>query len=468
MSRIVTGSDFPDLTAVNDLATYRAPGAPAPRSFGARGWELPSIYDYGVIADGVTDNTAAINAAWASLAAAGRIPLLGVPPSAGQIRVAGALNPPAGAGLVGLFGRPVIYMSGTNQITISNPGFILSGLTLLGDHATTNYKLILASTAARFSDLTLSNWNSGVDVTGNRNDLVGIELINVRGAGLRIRGGRYNTLERIEGVNVTNFLTYLSEGAAFNNVHQPRKRVDFATLTAWQHANYASDIGKGRFGLECVGITFDCYRNSVFDYYAEYTGDAGFSCSGYENTIAGGRVIECEGNALTFIGSRNSAANIVSIGNKRGIAAIPTAGGLAKDNVIVGCVGINNWYAGFSNELSQIREWVAGGGTEAASSYCRYGLNNYQTEDKVAVNNFGTIAPVHTSGLASDGLNSWRWVSSDPATLHADRNRFIGCVGIGGGGGRTVGSVVETGKGTDFYIEPGSGLLTRFYASSNE
>lgn len=468
MSRIVTGSDFPSFDDVTALAAYQPPGGPVPRAFAAKGWELPSIYDYGVVADGATDATAAINAAWAALAAAGRMPLLGVPPSSGDILVSGILNPPAGAGLIGLFGKPRVRVPGTGTMTISNPDFVLSGLTLIGDHSTIGYKFRLASTGAKIDNLSLINWNSGFDITGNRNDLTAIEVVNARGAGVRIAGGRYNTIDGLDGVNVTSFLAYLTNGAAFNNIHRPRKRVDFPTLTPWQQANYVSDISKGRFGLECVGITFDCFRNSVFDYYAEYTGDAGFSCSGYENTITGGRVIECEGNALTLIGSRNTAANVIAIGNKRGIGAIPTAGGLAKDNVFLGCVAVANWFAGFTNERSQLSEWQPAFTSQNASSFRRYGLNNYQTEDSVAVIDTGTIPPTHTSGVASDGKHNWRWLSSDPVTLHADRNRFIGCVGIGGGQGRNAGTGLDAGSGTDFYIQPGSGENTRFYASSNE
>ena len=465
--RILTASDYPTRDIVDAVASYSAPGAPGRRSFSAKGWEIPSIYDYGIVPDGVTDATAAINAAWAALAAAGRMPLLGVPPSAGEILVSGILTPPVNAGLVGLFGKPRVLMAGTSQTVINNPGFTLSGLTLIGTHSSTSFKFALQSTSARIENLRLENWNSGFDIAGNRNDLIGIEGVNLRGSLARISGGRYNTLDNLEGVNITTFLVYLSDGAAFNNVLGPRKRVDFGSLTDWQRASYTSDISKNRFGLECVGIRYDCYRNSVMNYYAEYTGDAGFSCSGYENTITGGRVIECEGNALTLIGSRNTASNIIAVGNKRGIGAIPTAGGLSKDNVLIGCVALDNWYAGFTNERTQIREWVSGGTYTASSTFCRYGLNNYQTATGVSTNTFGTVPPTHTSGVVSDGVNDWLWISSDPVTLHADRNKFIGCVGIGGGQGRNAGTGLDAGSGTDFFIESGSGLNTQFYASNN-
>ncbi|MFT4013015.1 MAG: hypothetical protein QM682_06360 [Paracoccus sp. (in: a-proteobacteria)] len=412
------------------------------------------------------DATAAISAAWTSLAAAGRVPVLGIPPNGGQILISGGLNPPAGAGLVGLFGHPIVRFAGATQTVVSNPGFVLQGLTLLGDHASTVYKFRLTSTQARVSDLLLTNWNSGFDIAGSGNSLSRIDIVNARGAGIRITGGRYNNISDIDGENIPAFLIYLQDAAAFNTISRVRKRVDFSTLTAWQQETYATNITKGRFGLECVGIRYDCYRNSVVDYYIEDGADAGFSMTGYENTITGGRAINCEGSALAFIESRNCASGIVSNGCKRAVGMSPSAGGLAKDNVVSGCIGIGNWYAGFVNAQCTLRVWGASASDLfPSSSYCRYGLNMYQTEDESAVNSFGTIPPTHTSGVASDGLHSWRWVNGDPVTLHADRNIFIGCIGIGGGQGRNEGLGLDAGTGTDYYIEPGSGESSQFYAS---
>ena len=464
--RIITGSDFADPELVAELSAYRAPGSTVTRSYASRAWELPSIFDYGVDPTGSVDATATINAAWASLAAAGRVPVLGIPPTSGQILISGALNPPSGAGLVGLYGKPVVHFSGATQTVASNPGFVMQGLTLMGDHSSSVYKIVLASIEADISDLVLRNWNSGFDITGSRNSVRNILINNARGAGVRISGGRYNSVSDIDGINVSTFLIYLQDAAAFNTISRVRKRVSFDALTAWQRDTYSSNISKGRFGLECVGIRYDCYRNSISDYYIEYGADAGFSVTGYENTITTGRAIDCEGSALAFVGSRNCASGIVSNGCKRAIGMSPSAGGLSKDNTVSNCIAVGNWYAGFVNARCSLRVWTAGAsGLSPSSSYCQYGLNVYQTDNEAAVNSFGTVPPTHTTGVVSDGLHNWRWINGDPITLNADRNIFVGCIGIGGGQGRNEGIGLDAGTGTDYYIEPGSGENSHFFAS---
>jgi hypothetical protein len=451
---------MPVLQTALDLQLLQSagPAQTVSRTLRDRSGDMASVLDFNIALDGLTDATAAINDAWSRLVAAGRRPVLAVPPSTGGLRIAGTLTPPAGAGLVGLFGRPLVRWIGTAALwSASQPYTILEDLTFLGDHLTTGYAFNYAAGAdyAVVRNVHLENWNGGF-TTAAKFCKIQLTGKNVRGAGVRIDGGQHNETD-IVVTNATSFGTYLTNEARFNVVRRSTKLIDLATLTAWQQANYASDIALGKFGIEAVGITESCSDNQIDYYYAENTGDAACSISGVRNHITLGVGIGCEGNALTMIGSRNSAETIFGEGNKRGVAFIPTAGGLTKDNRVGRVVAINNWFAGVSQEKTQIRPWVSGATYSTETNYCSHQLRNYRILNGGSAS-FGTIPPTHTSGTVSDGLVNLEFVSSDPVTLDPDRNVVESMMLTGNGLGRAGGTgLLYDGSGFNLFVEAGQG-----------
>jgi hypothetical protein len=149
-----------------DLVTYTPAGSGAvARSAASKFGEVVSVKDFGAVGDGVTDDTAAIQAALT--ASSGKSILF-----SGSFKITAALTVPANTELYSAFGSATITQTSanTNAFTITTNNVSLCGLTIVGTQAGTGVA-VQATGSANLSirNCSIQQWSFGTRLTGCSN-----------------------------------------------------------------------------------------------------------------------------------------------------------------------------------------------------------------------------------------------------------------------------------------------------------
>jgi len=401
------------------------------------------VRDFGAVADGTTDNTVAINLAMSTLAAAGGgVVQLPWGSAAGWL-VNGRLDMPAGVTLLGEGAlRPALLMSAAEGVRFAAEDAGLIGVRIVGTHSTSSYQIRVQAAAARTAiDVVIENGNSGIqcDAPDCTIDAVMHEM---RGTGIRLNGATCTgTTVYFDGRNLASFGIFITLGSTRNRILRARKIAVAALFTAWQSAN-RPEAADGQMGIETIGVTFDSPEQVIGTVECVRTGDAGVSISSDRNTMQSISAIDCKLNGLSVIGSNNMIGSVFALRCLTGVGFTPNAGGISKRNVIGTVISIDaTLYGVQSNDASNYSVWASEGAT--SGQYCVVGLRVYRSN--VAVSTFGTITPVHTTGSASDGVNTWNYITAAATTLDADEN--------------SVGVLYASGSGSADLRSEGAGAL---------
>lgn len=175
-------------------------------------------------------------------------------------------------------------------------------------------------------------------------------------------------------------------------------------------------------GLEMVGITQGCFENRIIGNHVEGCGDNGISVSGYRNTVVGNVV---KGNAFRGIflwGDHNTVTGNVCLNNGSGLASARSGigishgfGGSGQHNTVVGNVCYDDQaspvqeYGVRISNVAQNPVWTASQTISSSYLYRYYGLNLYKAS---AAGTTGATPPTHTTGTVSDGAVSWTYLRS--------------------------------------------------------
>lgn len=378
----------------------------------ARLSESAYISDFGAVLDGVTDDTAAIN-----LALAAGYPRVILDQSSAGAYINGSLTIPAGVELVGI-GRPAELVCGPSALVLlegDEAGF--RNVHLTGAHSSSTYTVQISASAARcVVDVSIDNGNSGVLCNGP-DATITLVAREFRGTGVRLNGTDCTqAVVKFLGRNLGGFGVYVTLGARAKSIHAA-KYSDPAYFTAWQLAN-RSETADDQCGLETVGVTYDSPEQTIEYCYAHGSGDAGCSLTSSRNHLGMMTAVDCALNGLSLIGSDNVVGTLNALRCQNGLGCTPNAGGLSRNNSVGVVNAHDNTEYGVAFNNSNYREWVSAGTYGSAVSYCVYGLNIYKAG--TSTDTFGTVAPVHTSGTVSDGVNDWTYIDSTVDNFDAD------------------------------------------------
>ena len=421
----------------------------------------PSVLDYGAQPGTTSDQTAAFNA---GLAAVGAMPGGGIltVPWAGSdgFRINGRLDIPANVTLLALNGpdgaRPVLQMTAGEAVRMNEPNAGFVGFRIIASHSTSAYQIRLGLDAHRcVVDVEIDNGNSGV-VTRANDGRITVVAREMRGTVVRVSGGERNYISA-RGRNITGFVVYITNAdeappvrpARYNYGPLAESWVEPALFTAWQLANRA-ETARGRLGIEALGIAYPCEHNYFALVIRRGSYDAGCTLAGPNNRVDTMISEDCDLGAMSLPSENCSVGSVFARNCLNAVNINANAGGIARNNSVGPAVAIDCTEAGAATRGGQYALWVSGQ-TRSLVSYCYFGNNLYERISIVSdPMTFGTIAPVHTSGDASDGLIIWRFMRTMPTGFVAQGNSISRVVTEG----TTPAPVVEEGGAT---LQLGSG-----------
>ena len=290
-----------------------------------------------------------INAAIAYAAASGRLKVAIPSAVRSELQVTGRITAVSGVDVYGI-GNPTLVCTVSGIINQSDlTGFGFRGMTLSGPYSGTSYMVRLEAGCSRcHMDLEFVNTNSGLVVTDATNNIIKVAGRNVRGTLVKLTGtgAVRNHVLSVVAENVSGFGLLIEYGASDNRVDKVRKFVNLAELPDIQKSGTQWDEATGRLGLEGLGITPQCYRNSIGSVDARSTHDNGVSISGDYNSIEDVYAENCAHEGLHFYGSYNSCGFLYARANYMsgaGASAGETVG-LGSYNTILNGVAIGNGY----------------------------------------------------------------------------------------------------------------------------
>jgi hypothetical protein len=434
--------------------TFTPPGTGAvKRNVEDKLGEAVSPADFGALGDGTTNDTTAFQAMLNS----GKACV--IPPPGTAYLISGTLTVPSNTIMVGI-GRPKINITAASAMTFTGTsGAILRGLYFYGPHSGTSYQITIDGTSYNntFEDIVVENCNGVFNLQGYNNTFRKITMRQLRGAGIRINTTTavFNQLEDILVENGNNFGVLIDDSANNNNLLNIRKRFIEANLTDNQRTSQAANIANGRIGLECIGVRYNSWGNTIRNVRAEDTGDNGVSITGYRNNLSSIYSKNCQNYGLHIYGEGNVAVGVTAIGNAlSGVELRPAFGGICRRNTISGVVALDNTQYGVRIDTSGNYATWSSGGSASSSQYCIYGLNVYVTDTGLAPGTFGNTPPTHTSGTVSDGSVNWVFINSGAAegTLDATQNIVTGLVATN----NTSGNTKLGGTGVNTITQPTS------------
>ena len=290
-----------------------------------------------------------INAAIAYAAATGRN-RVAIPATIRRVlALTGPFTPISGVDVFGI-GNPEIEVSVSGIIDATGiVGFKIRDLTIIGPYSGTSYVLRLGVGCSRCEiDVTFVGTNSGLVVTDAADNIIKVVGRNVRGTLVKLTGtgAVRNHVLSVVAENVSGFGLLIEYGASDNRIDEVRKFVNLAELPDIQKSGTQWDEATGRLGLEGLGITPQCYRNSIGSVDARSTHDNGASISGDYNSLEDVYAENCAHEGLHFYGSYNSCGFLYARANYMsgaGASAGETVG-LGSYNTILNGVAIDNGY----------------------------------------------------------------------------------------------------------------------------
>ena len=306
------------------------------------------VQRYGAVGDGVTDDTAAFQAALTASS------FVWVPKPPVAYKLNSTLVAVSGRSLIGEGGQIPITGSASSLISLVGvTNFLMEGFVITGPHSGTGYQIAFSANSKynKFRKIKITNGNSGFDITdSSENILEDIELRNMRGTGIKLTGASCtkNVVRNIQVINGSLFGIFVDNSASDNTISNVEKRLDSTSVTSYQTTNEAADLANGRIGLECIGLTVSTTRNTISNIRALDTGDNGVSVTGSKNTLTNITAINCDNDGLHIYGSHNSVSGVNVRNNAQtglGIVQSSTTGG-ATGNIVVGVVSEDNTYHG--------------------------------------------------------------------------------------------------------------------------
>lgn len=390
-----------------------------------------SVLDFGAKGDGVTDDTAAIQAAIDAANAAGG-GVVYVPVSSQPYILTNYINFKSGVSLIGI-GWPTIKMTVTPRpIRMSSiikarvEGIIFDGNA--ANVSSGNIATIQNCTDCAIVRCFFTNPKSGIALTGTTNSCTVEEnyISDCTGTSISLDGSVYeNDIVRNEIYNGSGFGVQLTNGAYRNFIAENRTSLN---------------------GIELVGLTYTTYENRVIGNHAEGCGDNGISISGKRNLVVGNICILNSYHGIELFGDYNTCTGNncwnngqVASSGYAGIATYPGFGGMGSYNTIVGNVTGDNQTVKTQEHAirlynTQYSAWANGQTItlNGIANFKQYGLNLY-----VALNT-GTTAtgsePVHTSGTVTgaDGIQ-WQHLATTTTQINFNSayNTVLGNVNSG-------------------------------------
>lgn len=227
--------------------------------------------------------------------------------------------------------------------------FSFRDITIIGPYTGTSYLLSLGEGCKRCHvDVTFVGTNSGAVVTDASDNIVKVAGRNVRGTTLKISGAKSvrNRVPLVVAENVTGFGVLIEKGASFNRIDTVHKFVNLDDLPEAQKTGTQWDAATGRLGLEALGITIGCSRNSAGSVVAIDTHDNGVSITGTYNTVEDITAENCDHEGVHFYGDYNAVGFLRAFKNRMsgaGAGGSNTDGG-GNNNTILNGVAIQNGY----------------------------------------------------------------------------------------------------------------------------
>ena len=403
------------------------------RTLVSKAVEALSVFDFGAVGDGTTDDLLAFRAA----AASGRTIL--VPTPASFYKVTGTISPAAGTKFVGNAGRPEIRMTSGSTCRIfdvnSVNGCGISWLTLNGNVPT-------VTDSGPVGRLT-------VTVGSFIEDCAILNAGGLANGAVVVSGG--STLCR---VNRNLFTTSTGQGVyvqsspqneVCNNTFSGIASLAIRLVTG---ANYNLIEGNSCIsnGAELIGVSISADFNRVIGNRAVGCHDNGISIVGAYNTVTGNTCVLNTAAGIGVWGAFNAITGNTVISNNQdhsvmdwgGVHVLPGYGGTGQYNQIAGNICDDNQATPTQNWGIRIESlgggtfgnlaWTAGEVISSTLRFRRNGLNIYQA---ATTGTTGASAPVHTSGTVSDGGVSWTWLNAYVSSVGTR-----GCVAMANSTGR--------------------------------
>lgn len=440
----IIGSDFrlisDQASAAIQAAAENAASSAAASATAAAGivQQLVSVFEYGAVGDGIADDTNAFNDA---LAANRNVY---VPYTAGGYKTTGPINfIENGQRLYGdPSKRPTIHHSGAKFSGDGIDSVTLQDLIFYGPHTSTSY-----STSVVGSDY----WQIIRVDFDHQNSCLYLENCNgwywdrprwheTRGTRVQFNPCSNHIVMNSEGRNSGSFGWWLQAGSNKNRFVNPTRYVNSAFLTDYLRDLESGGVPtsvSGRCGFEEIGIRFGSNHNKILFPEIENCAENGISLTGDRNQVIGGRVFNPEILGVGVYGVYNEVIGVSVFGVGPGTTAASfqaaaNAGGLGRNNRFIGCEA-SSGKSGFVLKNDAYQEWVSGGGT--APSYTKsISGSNIRIYRRIGASAgvYGTIKPVHDSGVVSDGLNNWEFTNKiTVGDLQSQGNMVIGCVSTG-------------------------------------
>jgi len=386
-----------------------------------------TVFDYGVIPDGVTVNTTALQDALNTLSAAGGGQMYA--PNNGYDYILDAtVTIPDNVQLLGL-GFPTLKM-----VSASNSRMIaFNGTT---DSAVRGF-IMDGNSSVTPTDALVVFLNTCEDCHLEGNVFINAPsastgTVALSGSGVTKCYVLDNKFENPEGTAIG--LAGCQEcTVAFNDFDQGGGFGIHMTASA-QKNTILANRGKNS-ALEVIGMNYTCSLNIIQGNYAEGTGDNGISISGDYNTVVGNTCVANDNAGIGVWGSYNSITGNVCKNNRQGglstwagIWIHAGFGGRGSYNTISGNTcdddqAVPTQAYGVRIELTGYTNWGAGQVISGAGVFRVNGLNLYVSTGSGTT---GGSAPVHTSGSVSDGAVTWTYISSWLIAARPEGNTTVG------------------------------------------
>lgn len=379
-----------------------------------------SLTDFGKAGSGISDDTDVFAAA----AASGQT--VYVPKPDAHYLISGTIYPANGTQFVAVDDLPEVRF--ISEVTAC--GFDMSGKTgagivgikFVGDpikNPNGVFVLLDGSTGCTVQD------NNFIDTPSNVGtvQLTGVSSVNA------VRGNKF-VRPRGSGIGLSGYS--VSRNDVHHNEFEDCQGFGVHVLGG-ANRNLIAFNKTERNGIELIGVTSDCYLNRVLDNHAEGAGDNGISISGYQNTVTGNTCVKNTKAGIWVWGSFNTVVGNVCLSNNQengnvwsGIGVSANYGGCGQFNTITGNICDDDQLAptqhnGVRMAGSAYTPWASG----AAVSHTDYRVNGLNIYVCLGSGTTGATPPTHTSGSASDGGVSWRFVRSFIDEANAVFNNVI-------------------------------------------
>jgi hypothetical protein len=405
----------------SDAAIDLAGSATVRSTLLAEDLDYRGVLNYGAVGDGVTDDSAAFDAAIAASS------YVYVPYTPNGYLLRDELFPQAGTTIVFEPGAKLVFSDSLNtlnhliqiqgdNVRLVNPTIDASGVTS-GTH-----------------DIILNDGYDGMIIESP--NIIGATAVGR--VGIWVRNAKYCQIKGPGTIlDCTSVAIELNgSDCCFNTIDGLRFRGTdvgmHVLLQSGAHHNLITDLISDQGSAELVGITYLCHSNLVVGCHANNQEDNGFSVTGYNNTVVGCTAYQSDFTGFVAYGRNNlfvgcHAKNCGQNGGGHGFKAVSAYGGIASNNSFIGCFADDDQVnrtqltlATASND--EYTEWASGQtGISSGVTYRSYLDNLYLAQSSGTT---GATPPVHTSGTASDDNVDWLWVNSQDGGMQGRDNYF--------------------------------------------